>query len=381
MIKNFFHIAIVAIAVLTEMSCIRQEPLNAECDILDVTLAGDVLNRQPLIENNKITLIVKNDVSVMNLAPEFRLTPGASIEPASGTPRNFLLPQVYTVTSEDGEWSKEYMVTVEKNNTINLNYNFDNVKVVSALGGASSYDVFYEVGPMGNETMEWASANKAFALTFQGSTPNTFPTYQGDDGIDGHCAVLVTRSTGNYGQRLGKPIASGNLFLGTFDVSEAVTKPLEATHFGVPFNNIPSQFSGYYRYSPGETYCEPDADGKLVPVPGATDSFSLYSVLFETEPGHEWLDGTNVLAEDNPYIISTAMLPDPHASEEWVEFSVPFVYRPGKTVDMQKLKDGKYSIAIVMGSSKEGDRFCGAVGSTLMVDELSITCVADSNEK
>lgn len=374
------HLAIVAISIVTELSCIRQEPLNAECDILEVTLPGDVLNRQPLIENDKVTLIVKNDVSLMNLAPEFKLTPGASIEPASGTARNFLLPQVYTVTSEDGEWSKEYVVSVEKNNTVNLNYNFENVKVVSTLGGASSYDVFYEMGPTGNVSMEWASANKAYALTFQASTPDTYPTYQGDDGINGHCAVLVTRSTGNYGQRLGKPIASGNLFLGTFDMTEAISKPLEATHFGVPFNNVPSQFSGYYKYTPGEIYCEPDADGKLDAVPGMTDSFSLYSVLFETAPGHEWLDGTNVLAEDNPYIISTAEIPDPHPSEEWVEFTVPFVLRPGKTIDMEKLKDGKYSIAVVMGSSKEGDRFCGALGSTLKVDELSISCLSVSED-
>lgn len=377
MTMKFSHLVIIGIVAMAGMSCVRQEPLNAECDILEVSLPGDELNRQPLIENDKVTLIVKNDVSLMNLAPEFELTRGATIEPASGTSRNFLIPQTYTVTSEDGEWHKEYTVAVEKNNTINLNYNFDNVKVVSALGGAASYDVFYEVGPSGHETMEWASANKAFALTFQGSAPNTFPTYQGDEGTDGHCALLVTRSTGSYGQRLKKPIASGNLFLGTFDVNIAVTRPLEATHFGVPFSNVPSYFSGSYKYRPGETYCEPDTDGNLVPVPGLKDSFSLYSVLFETEPDHEWLDGNNVLAADNPYIISTAEIPDPHASEDWVAFSVPFVYRPGKSIDAQKLRDGKYSIAIVMGSSKEGDRFCGAIGSTLMVDELSISCVAD----
>lgn len=374
------HLAIIALAATSCMSCIRQEPLNSECDILGVTLPGDILNRQPLIENDKITLIVKNDVPVTSLAPEFELTPGAKIEPASGTTRDFQLPQIYTVTSEDGQWSKKYIVTVEKNNTINLNYSFENVRVVTALGGACSYDVFYEVGPSGNETMEWASANKAYALTFQATTPNTFPTYQGDEGYEGHCVVLVTKSTGTYGQKLKKPIASGNLFIGTFDMTEAITRPLEATHFGAPFNNIPSQFSGYYKYTPGETYCEPDAEGKLVAVPGVTDTFSLYAVLFETVPGQEWLDGTNVLAADNPYIISTAEIPDPHASEEWVEFSVPFTLRPGKTIDTEKLKEGKYSIAVVMGSSKEGDRFCGALGSTLKVDEVSITCLANSAE-
>lgn len=108
------------------------------------------------------------------------------------------------------------------------------------------------------------------------------------------------------------------------------------------------------------------------------DSFSLYAVLYETTETHEWLDGTNVLAPDNDLIISTAEIPDRHASEEWVEFSVPFTYRPGKSIDPEKLKAGKYNIAVVMGSSKDGDRFCGAVGSTLKVDEVSISCSSDS---
>ncbi len=376
---NFAHIAYIALTgvAIATTSCIRKEPLNAECDILEVTLPGDVLNRQPIIENNKVTLIVKNDVSVMSLAPSFTLTEGATIDPPSGTSRNFLFPQEYTVTSQDGEWKKVYTVTVDRANSINLNYSFENVRVVSALGGACRYDVFYEVGPAGTTTLEWASANAAFALTFQGSDPTTFPTYQGDEGPSGKCAVLVTRSTGSYGAKLKKPIASGNLFLGSFDMTNAMSKPLEATHFGVPFSNVPTQFSGYYKYKPGAEYCEPGPDGNLVPVPGKVDSFNLYAVLYETAPGHQWLNGINVLAEDNPYIISTAIIPDRHASDDWVEFSVPFIYRPGKSVDPEKLKDGLYNIAIVMGSSSDGDYFKGAIGSTLMVDEVSITCISE----
>lgn len=355
-------------------SCIADEPLNAECDIVAVTLPGDVLNRQPVIGNNRVTLIVKNDVSVMSLAPEFELTPGATIEPASGTVRNFIFPQEYTVTSEDGQWKKTYTVAVERNNTINLDYNFENVRVVNALGGLCSYDLFYEVGVNGGVSMEWASANAAYALSLQASTPETFPTYQGDNGVDGKCAVLVTRSTGSWGARLGKPLAAGNLYIGTFDMTDAVTHPLEATHFGTPFHNVPTMFSGFYKYKPGETYCEPDASGTLVPVPGKTDIFNIYAVLFEVTDDMEWLDGTNVLAADNPNIISTAEIPDRHASEEWVEFSVPFVLRPGKTIDHDKLAAGKYSITVVFGASTDGDLFRGAIGSTLQVDQVSITC-------
>ena len=133
-------------------------------------------------------------------------------------------------------------------------------------------------------------------------------------------------------------------------------------------------FSGYYKYQPGASYCVPDADGNLVEVPGKTDMFNLYAVMYETSAGHEWLDGTNVLSADNPMIISTAEIPDRQITSEWRGFSVPFTYRKGKQIDPDKLRDGKYNIAIVMSSSEDGDYFRGAIGSTLQVDMLQITC-------
>ncbi|MDE6333758.1 MAG: PCMD domain-containing protein, partial [Muribaculaceae bacterium] len=51
-----------------------------------------------------------------------------------------------------------------------------------------------------------------------------------------------------------------------------------------------------------------------------------------------------------------------------------FVIWPGRTIDQQKLKEGMYNITVVMSSSQDGDYFSGAIGSTLKVDELLITC-------
>ena len=46
---------------------------------------------------------------------------------------------------------------------------------------------------------------------------------------------------------------------------------------------------------------------------------------------------------------------------------------PGKTVDSQKLEDGKYNVAIVFSSSIKGDLFEGAAGSTLYIDEVELS--------
>ena len=43
---------------ITLVSCIRDEALNAEADILTCTVPGDILKRDPIIENNKSKNIV-----------------------------------------------------------------------------------------------------------------------------------------------------------------------------------------------------------------------------------------------------------------------------------------------------------------------------------
>lgn len=361
-------------AITLQTACIREEALNAECDIVAVQIPQDILSRSPIISNNEVTIIVKDGIDLNGLAPGFTLTPGATITPASGTPRDFNTPQQYTVTSEDKEWSKTYTVDIQHTNAVVLNYDFDHVRQVATQSGDGSYDVFYEVGTDGTVSLTWASANQAFALTNPGGTPDTFPTYQYDDSKNGKCVALTTRSTGAFGLMVKKPIAAGNLFLGEFDMTNALAQPLKATHFGIPFMSEPVSLSGSYRYTPGEEYCEFGDDGKLTPVPGKIDEFNIYAVFFEVTHEMQWLDGTNVMAEDNPNIIAVAEIPNPVPAEEWKEFMIPFAYREGKTIDPDKLKAGHYSITIVMSSSKDGDFFSGAVGSTLYVDDLHLNC-------
>ena len=75
--------------MLAMTSCIKKEPLNTECDIVTISLPDNELNRSPIIENDRVTLIVKNYVNITDLAPVITVTPGATIVPESGTVRDF----------------------------------------------------------------------------------------------------------------------------------------------------------------------------------------------------------------------------------------------------------------------------------------------------
>lgn len=354
------------------VSCIREEALNTEADIESCTLAGDVLNRDPVIENEKVTLYLKKTADLSDLAPEFTLTPGATISPASGTKLDFSSPQYYEVTSEDGRWKKRYKVEATTSYNIPTLFQFEKVRTTKTAKG--EYQIFYETDNSGKETIVWASGNSGYALTGAGSGADTYPTYQSNIGYRNKCLALTTRKTGKYGADMNMPIAAGNLFLGTFEVLNALTNPLKATKFGIPTDAVPSRIQGYYKYKAGETFYELDKSrpDKLKPVPDKTDIFNIYAVFYESTEDMKTLDGTNALAEDNPNIFAVARITDAKATDEWTEFDLPFVFRTGKTVDPVKLSEGKYSLAIVFSSSIDGDRFSGAPGSTLCVDEVTM---------
>lgn len=367
--------------VFLYVSCIQEEAPNTEADIETVSLPGDILVRTVQLDaitddNNEkiypIVLYLKKGTDFTRLAPEFTLTPGATIVPTSGTLLDFSTPQDYIVTSEDGEWQRKYRIEVTSTGFTSTQYNFENVR----LGGEGKYHIFYETDQIGIETMTWASANPGFALTdYTISKPEQFPTYQSDGGRNGSkCVKLVTRKTGSLGSSVNMPIASGNLFIGSFNLASALTNALKATQFGIQFDRVPTYLHGYYKFKAGDTFYELDktAPDKLKPIPDRKDIFNIYAVFFESTDTRPTLDGTNVLAEDNEQIISVAQIEDAQEADEWTEFNLPFKLREGKSIDAAKLAAGKYYLTIVFASSIRGDYFEGAPGSTLYIDEVTL---------
>ena len=75
-------------------------------------------------------------------------------------------------------------------------------------------------------------------LTNNKLEPLDFPTMQDDNGYVGKCAKLVTRSTGSFGSGFGMPIAAGNLFIGTFDLLNAIPDARKGTRLGRPFDHV-----------------------------------------------------------------------------------------------------------------------------------------------
>lgn len=346
------------IFIIAATSCIKKEAPNTEADILSVIVPSDILKVDPVIQNKSVMIMVKSGTDLTALAPDFELTPGATINPPGKTVRNFSNPQQYIVTSEDGKWSKTYTISFI-DTELETRFNFEDT-----LKKNEKYYVFVE-REYGLVTMEWGSGNSGYAITGVPKTPEEYPTLQSVDGRTGKCLKLVTRSTGSFGSGVGMPMAAGNLFIGTFDVLNALSNPLKATKFGMPFKYNPTYLSGYYKYTAGKIYKE---GGKE--VTGKKDMFNIYAMFFETDGTLQYLDGTNQLSHQN--IISSAQIENGSETTQWKRFEIPFILRDGKSIDPVKLAAGRYRLAIVFTSSIHGDVFNGAEGSTLMIDDVEV---------
>lgn len=369
--RNTYYFLIALVLGLFFSSCTKDEALNSEADIETAHISPEFLLTAPMISNDKVTFRVSKSLDLTQVAPEFTLTPGATITPANGSVRDFSQgPLTYTVTSESKRWSKTYTVAFT-NAEISTFYNFELFKeVAGGFYGNDFYHVLYDIkvkDSIETEEFIWASGNQGFAMTDgdpdNSKKPGDFPTSVVPNGFVGHGMKLTTLSTEPLGPIMQSPLAAGNLFLGTFDVSIAVSKPLKGTKFGLDFNYEPTMFRGFFKYTRGKDFQVNNvAKNKL-----KEDRWDAYAILFEAEAG-DFLYGDHDFIDEK--IVSIARVPEEMRKETntWTLFEIPFTYVEGKYYDSSK----KYKLAIVFSSSEEGSLFNGAIGSTLYIDEVEI---------
>lgn len=373
---------IAAVACVSLNSCIQDEPLNAECDILQVSFrvsnpkdlfynVTDTLQNVPSTKNH-IIFDVRQKSDVSAVAPFFRLTEGATITPKSGVAQDFSKgPVTYTVQSQDGEWKREYYLSFNKSGRLidnELHFDFENYEL-SDMGNGAKYYVWHNTRQDGTLGNDWATGNTGFAITGWDKKPEEFPSSVLAEGYDKAAVKLTTSSTGLLGAMFKKPIAAGNLFLGEFDMNNAVAQPLQATKFGIPINQRPLTFSGVYRYTAGTQVT--DMNNKV--LTDVKDSAAIYAVFYrnhDDDGNAVTLDGTNIKTSN--LIVAMADMGYVQPASDWTHFDLPFEFK--QSVDFDLLSNNGYSLAIVFSSSKSGDQFIGAVGSTLCIDMVTVKC-------
>ena len=330
-------------------SCFKEEPLNAECDIEQAYIHAE--NPLDMFANLTDTIVkvlsneqdikftVKRNTDISKMAPLFTLTEGATITPASGSEQDFTnCPVTYTVTSQDGEWSRKYNVSFSYPPVVyeEMKYDFEDY-FLNEVKPVHKYYVWSDKNDDGTRANNWATGNPGFNLSNGSAKPDAYPTVPiaaGEEGtLDGSaCVKLTTRDTGTFGSMAKMPIAAGNLFLGKFDATNALKDAMKATQFGMPVSFKPVRFSGYYKYERGAKF----TNSKKQEVSDRQDYGTIYAVLYDNHNAEGeaiTLYGDNVQTSEQ--VVAIAQVPDIDNTPEWTQFDLEFTYK--KEIDMEKL--------------------------------------------
>lgn len=385
-------------------SCIKAEQANTECDIEAVSLHFDKPEeffyheydtmQTILSAESEIEFVVRSYANVQSVPTTLRVTEGATvfIKAEDGTETPFLngsavdfsdeKAQNFRVVSEDKMWSRNYTIKIERDTPSegNLFIDFESYHLDSSgkFYVWDAPDVFTDG--------IWKNGNPGFKISRSSAKPLDYPsTPVVGGGPDGSaCLKLETCDTGPFGRMAGMRIASGSMFNGIFDVSNALKDALKATQFGSPFAHKPVQMTVWLRYERGNDYW--NKEGQT--IAGVWDEPDAYAVLYRNEDaaGNKvQLDGNDVLS--SPYIVALGRLPHHYNADgtdqlsaepvhgvtgEWQEFTLPVVYR--SEIDSDILQERGYSLIIGFASSWQGAHFMGAIGSKLYIDNIQLFC-------
>lgn len=330
--------------------------------------ANAIVIEQPVInEDNTITFRVneakvkENPDALNSLVPTFTISEKATSSVESGKAMKLSSDVTIAVTAEDGT-IVEYVVKSPTKNAV-MKFSFD--EWTSKGAGPAKHEE-----PLDDRL---ASSVEGASLLFVYGIKG-FPVYKSaDDKIAGDAAIkLVTMDTSTKTNSLVPPLTAGSVFTGNFNINKVSDDRMLCTEFGIPYDKKPLFFKGWYKYTAGEKFI--NGEGAESPedvfVENKVDECSIVAVLYETEEDGEGNNKplTGIDINNSSRRVAVAALPDGTNKPEWTPFNLEFTYLEGKTYEKGK----SYQLAIVCSSSKEGDRFKGAGGSTLMLDELEV---------
>ena len=277
------------------------------------------------------------------LTPEIEVSGGATVEPASGTKVIFSDPEdfiSYKITSEDGVNSSEYLFTIRDRQIPSAG--FENWFQETGMNSKP----FQEPGKYKESTV-WATANMGTSIY---SIYGTTPVSEGNN----KTVKIETVAT------VGIPIIAGALYIGEFDLNAAMTdptNPVAAAKLGIPFFERPKAVKFKYSYKAGEQMIQavPKQPGNL--FGGFTVSNIEGKDKFGVEIALEKIEGKN-----REFIAKTNFQSDQNI-EKLTQITLPFNYTSNKVPT---------HFYISFSPSFDGGTFKGAIGSTLILDDIEI---------
>ncbi len=274
---------------------------------------------------------------------------------------------VYTATATSLAANTTYVYRLVGDNNVETNQGEFTTEEEAQLQNAGFED-WYQSGAVWYAASQsvYEDGNYMWDTSNPGSGSFGFNPTQGSD----------VKHSGNFAAKLETQyafikLAAASLYYGRFN--SLVGMSGAKIDFGQEFASRPISFKGWYQYEPeviDNDRQEVGSSGVL--KNGDTDQCSIYIILSKGTYQVNNTDASTLLTAENVWkndqFIAFGELPAEQckATDGWVNFDIPLQYKEGKFGEQPT------HLIIVCSSSKYGDYFTGAVGSTMYLDDFSL---------
>lgn len=216
----------------------------------------------------------------------------------------------------------------------------------------------------------WVSAS-AEGYTFISSKPERYPIQIVEEGYKGKAVALRTVK-GLFFFGMGTDVVAGSMYNGAVDRSKLTGNALEATLFGKTWKaGLPSEMKLHYQYKSGKTVIH-GQEKKLPEDIPAHDQGSIAGVFYETTVDATPLNGTNLHTDKRIVARAFTLVSPSEPAQTWLPLSLKFEVVDAEAYKAVDFNKKTYALALVFSSSAKGDQYIGAIGSELLIDELSL---------
>jgi hypothetical protein len=342
---------LLALFLISFLSCEDDDPILDAYDLLgfEVEATGEFDPYLSYIDTVSKQILVFSSANLelnsfpLSLNPVITVSPGASVSPSSGSAVVFDDPEdfvKYTITAQDGIGSEEYIFTIRDNQIPNADFEnwFEEIGMNS--------QPFLQPGKY-LESSVWTSTNMGTSIYgIYGTTP-----LQDGNNIMAKIETLET---------VAIPLVAGAMYLGKFDLDAAIAdpgNPAAAAELGIPFFAKPTAVQFKYSFESGDQLIQAELKDPGNLFGGfdiynleGTDKFGIQAIL-EKRTG------------DNVTIIAQADFESDQETDIMTELNMELQY--------QSDEDPTH-FHISFSPSVDGGAFKGAIGSTLIIDELKM---------
>ena len=342
---------LLAFFLISLLSCEKDDPISDAYELLgfEVEATGEFDPYKTIIDTVNKQVLVFSSVNLdltsfpLSLNPAITVSPGANVTPSSGSAVVFDDPEdfvIYTITAQDNMGSEEYIFTIRDNQIPNADFEnwFEEIGM--------NAQPFLQPGKY-SESTAWATTNMGTSIY---SIYGTTPVQDGSNKM----AKIETVET------VAIPLVAGAMYLGKFNLDDAIAdpgNPTAAAKLGIPFVDKPTAIQFKYSFIPGDQLIQ-----AVLKDPGnlfggfdifnleGTDKFGIQAIL-EKRTG------------DMVTVIAQAEFESDQEIETMTEMRMELQYLSD---------DDPTHINISFSPSVDGGMFKGAIGSSLIIDELKM---------